>query len=254
MIFMFGFLDKIFHREKSGDLPIEPEKPFRPIELTSNELIWAQLEGEVPKIWKGIINSVNGEVFMAEIPGLFRESQFPFNEDDDILISISKKDRMGRFKSKIVKIKQENQPPLILLEYPKEVIWKEIVERKHKRMKMDVPAKIKQDTQNAGWVIGRIYNMGIGGLCFRSPELFQKRKDVKVKLMSLDFSHELKGTVVWNSHICGRGQQENLKYNIGIKFYVFDEMLKKAIADFAWKMQDREATNIEQSGFLLRGE
>lgn len=254
MIFMFGFLDRIFHKEKSGDQPIEPEKPFHPIELTSNELIWAQLEGEVPKIWKGIINSVNEEVFNAEIPGLFRESDFPFNEGDDILMSVNKNDRLGRFKSRIIRIDKENQPPLLLLEYPKEVIWKEIIKRKHKRMRMDVPAKIKHDSHKADWVIGRVYNMGMGGLGFRSPEPFYKGKDVKVKLMSLEFSQELKGTVIWTSQIHEEGLLENLKYNIGIKFYILDDMSKKAIADFAWKMQNRAATNIEQSGFLLRGE
>jgi len=254
MIFIFGFLDKFFHKEKSGDQPQEPEKSFRSIELSSDELIWAQMGGEVPKVWKGIINSVNENIFKAEIPGLFREAVFPFNEGDEVLLSVNKKDRVGRFKSKIIKIDSDSKPPILMLEYPREVIWKELIKRKHKRMRMDVPAKVKDENQKAQWIMGRVYNMGMGGLCFRSPEPLRKGDDAKVKLMSLEFSQEMRGTVIWTSQIHEEGLQGNLKYNIGIKFYELDDMSKKVIADFAWKMRNRTSANIEQSGFLLRGE
>lgn len=234
MIFITDFFKKLFGKkeEKESKQPIE-----KPIELFADEKIQVQKDEEFPKLWKGRVFTAGESNFAVDIPELMEEFPFPFREGQDMIVSLTRDNKVARFRCRLEKIAWKRKPPIILLSYPTNVEWQESVERKHVRINVDLPARVRHDKLDEKWYDIRINDFSISGLSFLSNEPFKKDDMLVVKLLSMEFHLELKGIVTRASKVEERTSGEKPNYNIGMKFVELNDIDKQAVANYAWKLQ-----------------
>jgi len=238
MIFMFGFIKKLFSKkEKKGE---EGKKPLiKAIDISEKEIVQIHKDVDVPKLWKGSVHSATEETFSVDIPDLMGEFPFPFREGQDIMVSLKRDKRLARFKSKLIKIAWKRKPPIIVLNFPTSVEWKDTMERKHVRIDVDLPAKVRIDREGESWQTVRVKDFSLMGLSFLSRKSFDKDTKIRIKLMSMEFKLELPGRVTRVLKLEERTSEGKPNFNIGMKFEGLSEMDKKTVANFAWKLQRR---------------
>lgn len=237
MILIFGFFRKLFSKKKREEETDHSQ--IKPIDIFAEEIVQIHKDEDVPKIWKGCVHSITGETFSIDIPDLMGEFPFPFREGQDIMVSLKRDKRLAKFKSKLIKIAWKRKPPIIILNFPEYVEWKDTMERKHVRIDVDLPAKARIDYKGESWHIVRIKDFSLRGLSFLSNESFDKNTRVRVKLMSMEFKLELPGRVTRVLKLEERTSEGKPNFDIGMRFEGLSEIDKKTIANFAWKMQRR---------------
>ncbi|MCD4784329.1 MAG: PilZ domain-containing protein [Candidatus Eremiobacteraeota bacterium] len=237
MILIFGFLKNLFSKKNREEETGHPR--IKPIDIFEEEIVQVRKDEDVPKLWKGRVLSVTGETFSVDIPELMGEFPFPFREGQDIMVSLKRDKRLAKFQSKLIKIAWKRKPPIIILNFPEYVEWKDATERKHVRIETDLPAKVRIDREGESWHMMRIRDFSLKGLSFLSNESFDKDAGIKVKLMSMEFKLELPGRVTRVLKLEERTSEGKPNFDIGMRFEGLDEMGKKTIANFAWKLQRR---------------
>ena len=231
MIFILNFFKKLFSGKDKENEP--KENIEHEIDFTENENIVVMIDESGTDKWNGNVFEPGNHEFSIYSPDLMEISPFPYTKGDYMYLSIERENKETVIKCKFQKIEKQFSPPLIILDYPDNVEWKESVKRKHRRIDVDIPAKAKYNQMGEDWKSIRIKDFSMSGLSFLSPYAFVKGEEVLVQFLSLQSRMELPGKVVRVIDL------EDNKYNIGIIFGELSPTVLQSISNFAWKMQKR---------------
>ena len=228
---IFGMIKKLFNpREKKNK---SEEVRARVIDLSEDEAISVLIDETGTDRWEGKIYDVDELDFAIDVPDLTGTSPFPYKEGERMLINLERDNRVAHFRCKFNYIDKEITPPLIVLSYPDRIEWKAPVKRKHLRIDVDIPAKVRIDLMGEEWKSVRIKDFSMSGLSFNTKKAFQKGDEVLVDLLSMSEKLELPGKVIRVIDL------DEGMLNIGILFTNLNPVLEQSIANFAWKMQKR---------------
>lgn len=131
---------------------------------------------DTPKYWNGRIGEIHGDYCSVDCPELIREFPFPFQEGDEVLITIQKDDKHFRCRSTLIKVNFSHKPPVIDLGIPKPAEIKEPGETVKRLSHVDFPAKVRIDSIGEPWSSVRINEFGSSGLVFTSSEEYPSSK------------------------------------------------------------------------------
>lgn len=230
---MGDLLKKIFHRE-------EKEKPSPrqqcPVNFAIEDKINIHKDEVIPKLWKGVVHSVSESAFSVDIPDLMGEFPFPFKEESVITVSVVKGDKTARFSTRLMKIAWKSKPPILILEFPEEIIWEDTKAREYIRIKTDLPAKLKvEGKSDSGWQMVRIVDFSLTGLLLLSPVPFVQGDKLRVNFMQFQFPLEPLAVVMWSTK--DEENKDRASYNIGLRFEEMNIHDQQMLSGFAYKLQ-----------------
>lgn len=227
----FGIIKNLFG---SKDGKNEPDgSKVKVIDLVEDENISVLVDEMGTDKWDGMVYDTDELDFAVNVPDLTETSPFPYKEGEMMLLTLERDNKAACFKCKFNYIDKKINPPVIVLSYPENVEWKEVVKRKHLRIDVDIPAKARLNMAGEELHSVRIKDFSMSGLSFNTKETFRKGDEVLVEMLSLQEKMELTGKVL---RILDAGEG---MLNIGILFTNMNPVLEQSIANFAWKMQKR---------------
>lgn len=227
---IFGIIKKLFD---SKDRNKSKEEQIRLIDLAEDESISVFIDEKGADRWDGKVYDAGETDFAIDVPDLISTSPFPYKEGDSMLLNLERDSKAACFRCKFNYLDKKISPPLIVLSYPEHVEWKTPVKRKHRRIDVDIPAKVRLNFPGEKLHDIRIKDFSMSGLSFNTKEKFEKGDEVLVEMLSLQEKLELPGKVV---KVIEQGEG---MLNIGILFSNMNPILEQSVADFAWKMQKR---------------
>ncbi len=209
-----------------------------PIQLQVDDPVQVHKDETIPKLWKGVINSVTDSAFAIDIPELMGEFPFPFKEKASISVSVVKDDQTAKFSTTLLRIAWKSKPPILILEFPDEIAWEKTKPREYVRIETDLPAKLKIEGKQDSWQMVRISDFSLTGIQLSSPKAYMEGERLRVNFMQFQFPLEPVTTVMW----CTREKEketgeESQNYNIGLKFEELNQHDKTMLSSFAYKLQ-----------------
>lgn len=234
---MFSFFKKLFgKKEKKARKPAKSARSASPVNFNVDDKINVHKDEAVPKLWKGVVNSVSATYFSVDIPELMGEFPFPFKEGESISVSMVKGEKTCKFMCKLAKISWKSKPPILILEFPEEVTWEESRPREYIRISTDMPAKVRHiEKKEGGWQMVRIVDFSLTGVLIRSPKPFVIGDKLEVNFLSYEFPLKPKTTVMWSTKD-EESSKDNV-FNVGLKFYDLTEVDRQMMASYAYKLQ-----------------
>ena len=234
---MGGLFKNLFKKEDKKKKKLTPRNAC-PINLQVDDVIQVHKDETIPKLWKGVINSVTDSAFALDIPELMGEFPFPFKEGSSMNVSVAKDDQTAKFSSKLLRIAWKSKPPILILEFPDDTVWEKTKPREYIRIETDLPAKLKIEGKQDSWQLVRISDFSLTGLQLTSPKAYMQGERIRINFMQFQFPLEPISTVMWCTREKEKGTGEELQnYNIGLKFEELSAHDRTMLSSFAYKLQ-----------------
>lgn len=233
MIMLLNLFGNFF--KKNNQININMEEVLN-LGLTKDELVLVYSDFDGAKLWKCAINSLKGDSFTV-VPSELKMLSLPLDEGQDVQIGVFRKNKLVLLRCRLLKNNKKVKPPKLVFCYPYEIKHKPIQPRKHARVNINMPAKLRIDIEGKNWIKGIVKDISRSGLCFLSPENVNRLMSVRVKLLTGDFPFELKGSITRVIQIEKQVRKGALNYNIGVKFDNLNINVDEKLCDYLWKVK-----------------